>query len=86
MLSNTSACRFTYLTPVQERSLPLTLQGKDLAVQAQTGSGKTAVFLVTIFNHLLRNPRPEKKGSNPRALVITPCHYPCSHWFRRRPR
>ncbi len=39
-------------TPIQEQSLPLTLQGKDLAAQAQTGSGKTAVFLITIFQGL----------------------------------
>ncbi|GAB4258699.1 MAG: DEAD/DEAH box helicase [Deferrisomatales bacterium] len=65
-------CGFTFLTPVQARSLPLTLQGKDLAVQAQTGSGKTAVFLATIFDRLLRTPRPATKGVCPRALVITP--------------
>ncbi len=67
-----SDCGFTHLTPVQARSLPITLEGRDLAVQAQTGSGKTAVFLITMFNHMLRNPRRESRGVCPRGLVITP--------------
>ncbi len=65
-------CGFDRMTPVQARSLPITLEGRDLAVQAQTGSGKTAVFLVTIFNRILRHPRPKTTGVCPRALVITP--------------
>ncbi|NOY46466.1 MAG: DEAD/DEAH box helicase [Deltaproteobacteria bacterium] len=65
-------CGFTHLTPVQARSLPLTLEGRDTAVQAQTGSGKTAVFLITIFNHMLRTPRRKTRGVCPRALVLTP--------------
>ena len=65
---------FTFLTPVQARSLPILLEGRDLAVQAQTGSGKTAAFLVTIFDRFLKNPRraPSAKGVCPRAIVITP--------------
>jgi ATP-dependent RNA helicase RhlB len=65
-------CGFTHLTPVQARSLPITLEGRDLAVQAQTGSGKTIVFLATIFDWMLKKPRPRTKGVCPRALVITP--------------
>jgi ATP-dependent RNA helicase RhlB len=67
-------CGFERLTPVQADSLPITLQGRDLAVQAQTGSGKTAAFLVTIFDRLLREPRrePRAKGPCPRAIVLTP--------------
>ncbi|MBI5014551.1 MAG: DEAD/DEAH box helicase [Deltaproteobacteria bacterium] len=67
-------CGFARLTPVQAQSLPITLQGRDLAVQAQTGSGKTAAFVVTIFDRLLREPRrePRAKGPCPRAIVLTP--------------
>ena len=66
------ACGFEYLTPVQAKSMPITLTGQDLAVQAQTGSGKTAAFLVTIFNKLLTTPKRKTNGICPRAIVITP--------------
>ncbi len=72
LLRGVQDCRFTYLTPVQERSLPLALEGRDVAVQAQTGSGKTAVFLTAIFDRMTRMPRRETRGVCPRALVLTP--------------
>jgi ATP-dependent RNA helicase RhlB len=61
---------FTDLTPVQEESIPLALAGKDVAAQAQTGTGKTAAFLIALFTRLLRSGRPT--GRDPRALVIAP--------------
>ena len=61
---------FVDLTPVQEESIPLALAGRDVAAQAQTGTGKTAAFLITLFTRLLKNP-PSAKGA-PRALVIAP--------------
>ena len=61
---------FSDLTPVQEESIPLALRGRDVAAQAQTGTGKTAAFLIALFTRLLRNP-PSVKGA-PRALVIAP--------------
>ncbi|MEN8686514.1 MAG: DEAD/DEAH box helicase [Desulfuromonadales bacterium] len=61
---------FVDLTPVQEESIPLALMGRDVAAQAQTGTGKTAAFLITLFTRLLNNP-PSAKGA-PRALVIAP--------------
>jgi ATP-dependent RNA helicase RhlB len=67
-----AACGYERLTDVQAASLPITLTGRDLAVQAQTGSGKTAVFLVTAFAHMLKHPRRAGGASCPRALVITP--------------
>src|SRR5262245_64364260 len=51
------AAGFTHCTPIQEKVLPLSLAGKDVAGQAQTGTGKTAAFLITIFTRLLRHPR-----------------------------
>jgi len=62
---------FVFATPIQARTLPLTLAGKDVAGQAQTGTGKTAAFLMTIFSRLLRERRPGP-ARGPRALVIAP--------------
>lgn len=63
------AVGFTTCTPIQEMSLPHALEGRDVAGQAQTGTGKTAAFLISTFNRLLKNPSP---GKGPRALVIAP--------------
>jgi len=62
---------FTECTAVQEAALPLALSGKDIAVQAQTGTGKTAVFLITLFSHMITVPSPDE-GPSPRALVLAP--------------
>ncbi|MDH3997947.1 MAG: DEAD/DEAH box helicase [Desulfuromonadales bacterium] len=67
---------FTELTPVQEESIPLALNGSDVAAQAQTGTGKTAAFLIALFTRLLKN-KPlgssqGKKGGGPRALILAP--------------
>ena len=61
---------FTQCTLVQAEVLPLSLPGRDVVGQAQTGTGKTAAYLVTIFNRLLCSPRPAKRA--PRALIIGP--------------
>ena len=64
---------FKYCSPIQAAILPLTLQGNDAIGKAQTGTGKTAAFLVTIFNDLLCNPiEGERFVGEPRALVIAP--------------
>lgn len=65
---------FETCTPIQSKSLPITLAKKDLAGQAQTGTGKTAAFLITLFTRLLENnPPPAPKGkAGPRALIIAP--------------
>src|SRR5512147_2331958 len=62
---------FTDCTPIQEKVLPLALAGKDVAGQAQTGTGKTAAFLITLFTRLLNNPQGAQ-GKNPRALILAP--------------
>jgi ATP-dependent RNA helicase RhlB len=62
---------FTFATPIQAKTLPISLAGRDVAGQAQTGTGKTAAFLITIFTRLLRAPRPHP-GKGPRALVVAP--------------
>jgi ATP-dependent RNA helicase RhlB len=64
---------FSKCTPVQAETLPLALQGRDVAGQAQTGTGKTAAFLIAVYKHLLTHPADEKrKPSQPRALVLAP--------------
>jgi ATP-dependent RNA helicase RhlB len=62
---------FRECTPVQAAALPAALAGKDVAVQAQTGTGKTAAFLITVFSRMLAQPSPGP-GPSPRALVIAP--------------
>ncbi len=65
------AAGFTHCTPIQEKVLPLALAGKDVAGQAQTGTGKTAAFLISTFTRLLANERAGRPAA-PRALVIAP--------------
>ncbi|MCC5861135.1 MAG: DEAD/DEAH box helicase [Gammaproteobacteria bacterium] len=62
---------FTHCTPIQARTLPIALAGKDVAGQAQTGTGKTAAFLVAAFNRLMQRPPPENQRG-PRVLVLAP--------------
>ncbi|GIX31052.1 MAG: ATP-dependent RNA helicase RhlB [Porticoccaceae bacterium] len=64
---------FTHLTPIQARALPFSLRGHDLVGRAQTGTGKTAAFLITILQDLLDHPLPEARyAGEARALVIAP--------------
>lgn len=64
---------FTRCTPIQQLTLPVALAGRDLAGQAQTGTGKTCAFLVAMMNHLLtQSARAERADADPRALVIAP--------------
>lgn len=64
---------FQYCSPIQAQSLPHTLTGHDLIGKAQTGTGKTAAFLINIINDLLKNPLAgERYGHEPRALIIAP--------------
>ncbi|HEY9148536.1 MAG TPA: ATP-dependent RNA helicase RhlB [Gammaproteobacteria bacterium] len=64
---------FSYCTPIQAQTLPLALDGRDVAGQAQTGTGKTAAFLVALYSHLLRHPAAEQRRPNQvRALVLAP--------------
>jgi ATP-dependent RNA helicase RhlB len=65
------AAGFTECTPVQALTLPAALGGKDIAAQAQTGTGKTAAFLIAVFSRMLLSQRPPHPSS-PTALVISP--------------
>ncbi|MCP3677617.1 MAG: DEAD/DEAH box helicase [Deltaproteobacteria bacterium] len=70
LLQGVDDAGFERCTPIQEQSLPEALAGKDLIAQSQTGTGKTAVFILTIFNKLLADTGEKPKG--PRALVMAP--------------
>ncbi|MGZ4958534.1 MAG: DEAD/DEAH box helicase [Methylomonas sp.] len=61
---------FINCTPIQDKSLPLALRDKDVAGQAQTGTGKTASFLLATFQRLLND--ESEKIKNPRALILAP--------------
>ena len=64
---------FSKCTPIQAETLPVALEGRDVAGQAQTGTGKTAAFLLAVYNHLLRHPADERrKQDQPRALILAP--------------
>jgi len=71
VLRGIEAAGFTHCTPIQELTLPLILEGKDVAGQAQTGTGKTAAFLIACFTRLLRSDRVTAP-SLPRAIVVAP--------------
>jgi len=64
---------FTVCTPIQAQTLPIALAGRDVAGQAQTGTGKTAAFLVALYQSLLtRPPGPNRAPTSVRALVLAP--------------
>ena len=64
---------FVTMTPIQEGALPLALKGKDVAGQSQTGTGKTAAFLIAAYTRLLRTPAPPPSTpTSPRVLIIAP--------------
>ncbi|NRA60321.1 MAG: ATP-dependent RNA helicase RhlB [Psychrobium sp.] len=64
---------YTQCTPIQAESLPYLLQGKDIAGQAQTGTGKTLAFLVATINHLLKHPvTGERKKNQVRSVIMAP--------------
>ena len=73
ILEGLASCGFKYMTPVQEETVGLLLEGRDLAAQARTGSGKTIAFLVPIFKCLLNKElKQQRRPNQPRALVIAP--------------
>ncbi len=64
---------FIYCTPIQAEILPKALTGSDVTGKAQTGTGKSAAFLINIFTHLLKNPIEGKRPTGtPRVLIIAP--------------
>ncbi len=78
VLEGITAAGYEFCTPVQEEVLPQALKGDDIAAQSQTGTGKTATFLITLLTHLVKT-KPESLSnqsdngtSSPRALILAP--------------
>jgi ATP-dependent RNA helicase RhlB len=62
---------FATCTPVQAEVIPRAVRGEDVAAQSQTGTGKTAAFLISLFTRMVRNPVVDG-GNSPQALIIAP--------------
>ena len=64
---------FEHCSPIQGKSLPHSLSGHDVLGKAQTGTGKTAAFLIAVFEDLLRNDPPQERyAGEARALILAP--------------
>jgi len=73
ILDGLNKAGFELCTPIQAETLPIALEGRDIAGQAQTGTGKTAAFLVAAYQYLLHHPAPQGRRANqPRALMLAP--------------
>ena len=63
---------YTTPTPIQEKTIPLVLENKDVIASAQTGTGKTAAFALPIIEKLIWNQDSKKKGKKIKALIVSP--------------
>ncbi len=72
VLKGISDAGFSLCTPIQSKTLPLALNGHDVAGQAQTGTGKTAAYLVALFSRLDKTQPATGKQSAPRAVILAP--------------
>ena len=73
LLQGVEETGFSYCTPIQAESLSLLLNNRDVAGQAQTGTGKTAAFVIAIYHRLLTTPaHPKRHLNQPLALVLAP--------------
>src|SRR5512135_1823915 len=70
ILAGLKEAGFNYCTPIQAQVIPLALEGRDVAGQAQTGTGKTAAFLVPVLTRLLT--ATERNPDLPSALIVAP--------------
>jgi len=73
LLKGIAEAGFEFCTPIQAQSIPIALTGKDVAGEAQTGTGKTAAFMVACMNHLITKPSHEnREKTQVRAMILAP--------------
>jgi ATP-dependent RNA helicase RhlB len=82
LLAGVREAGFEFCTPIQAETLPIALEGRDIAGQAQTGTGKTAAFLLATFNYLLKQDELTRAAGEsadateprrgPRAIILAP--------------
>jgi len=65
------ACGYSQITPVQKQAIVPARRGKDMLVNAQTGTGKTAAFALPILQQMLEKPKA-RQANSPRALILSP--------------
>jgi len=63
---------YEYCSPIQAKTVPFALAGHDVIGKAQTGTGKTAAFLISLITDLIENPVAEQYDGEPRALILAP--------------
>jgi len=71
LLKGIESTGFTYCTPIQAETIPIAMQGNDVAGQAQTGTGKSAAFLVPMFQQLIKSDC-DASNPNPKAFILAP--------------
>tara|TARA_B100000029_G_scaffold516183_1_gene627471 strand:- start:14471 stop:15793 length:1323 start_codon:yes stop_codon:yes gene_type:complete len=72
LLQGITEAGFSYCTPIQKKTLPIALTGCDVAGQAQTGTGKTAAYLIALYQKLATSDPIKARHGGPRALILAP--------------
>ncbi|MDF2868287.1 MAG: helicase, partial [Gammaproteobacteria bacterium] len=74
LLKGLAQCGYTKATPIQAQAIPVIIQGQDLIASAQTGTGKTAAFLLPAIHNMLASmaANPGQQQKKPRILVLSP--------------
>jgi len=73
LLKGIDEAGYHFCTPIQAEALPLALSGQDVVGQAQTGTGKTAAFLIATYTNIMRGTAPSPQQKNqPRAIILAP--------------
>jgi len=82
LLKAVSKLQWTIPTPVQQKAIPLALEGKDLIIRAQTGSGKTAAYLIPVIEKLLKQKALSDEDDGSLSLVLVPSKELCKQAYR----